>query len=113
MSIALIGGREQKKEAGFRRIEGHSLDLGMVVCYRIDHTPPFQIVAHRDGIDIAGRFPRVERQGVEALMDIMARAIRHHEHLRSFEPGEPQTIMSEDVFEIEEAQRDAQKLKVI
>lgn len=94
----------KKKEAGFVRRDGHSLEVGVVVAYMLPGLP-FQILAHRHGVHIRGEFPIVTRQGIEVLNDTLLRAVRHHEHLASFPMGEKQAPLPEMLLEAEEAQR--------
>ena len=108
MVAHLIGG--DKLEGTFVRMDGHSLQLGVVITYRLSGMN-FAIIISRNGVELAGRYPCVARQGVEALTDMLNRAIRHHEHLKSFPVGEQQTTIPERLFEEEEAQRDARIAK--
>jgi len=96
----------QKKQAGFVRKDGHSLEVGVVVAYVLPGIP-FQILAHRFGIQVEGKFPLVDGQGIQFLCDILARAVRHHDHLKEFAVGEKQTTIPEILLEAEEAQSEA------
>ena len=109
MTAHLIGGNN-KQEAGFVRVDGHSLQLGVVVSYKLTGLN-FVIIASRVGVELAGRFPCVGRAGIEALQDMLNRAVRHSEHLKTFPVGDRQTTIPEQLFEEEEAQRDARKAK--
>lgn len=97
---------QQPREGGFvRRADVHDLNLGVVVRYALVGMH-FEVAAHRDGVQCRGIFPNVDRTGISVLKDILDRAVRHHEHLKTFEVGQRQSTIPEDVFEIEESQRD-------
>ena len=74
---------------------GHSLTEGKVVSYVMVGAPaPFTVTASREGIVIRGQLG-VGVDGIDVLRDILARAAKHHTHLKSFAVGEPQTILDE------------------
>lgn len=104
----IIGREPEQKVIGFTRIEGHSIELGKVLAYVLPLKPvPFQILASRMGVQLMGSFPCVTRPGVEALRDMLDRALRQHEHLAAFPAGETQTYIPESVFDLEDVQRAA------
>lgn len=109
MPAHLIGGHAPQ-QGTFIRMDGHSLQLGKVITYKLTGLN-FAIIASRNGVELAGRFPCVDRRGIEALQDMLNRAVRHHEHLKSFAVGDVQTLIPERLFEEEEEQRDARKAK--
>ena len=104
--IHRIGAPPREQRGTFVREDIHSIKVGVVVSYLVVGTD-FMIVAHREGVDMRGTFPTVNRVGINALIDMLNRAVRHHEHLKSFAVGEKQTTIPEILFEEEEAQRDA------
>lgn len=83
----------------FQRRTGHSLELGRVVAYVLPGTD-FSILAHRDGVDVSGRFPRVSREGIEALRRVLSGALIHHGHLAQVPIGEIQTVLDEAVVSL-------------
>lgn len=98
--------------AQFIRRDGHSIELGVVVNYRLAGLP-FEILASRDGVQFRGTFPRTDRTGMTIFKDMLDRAVRQHEHLATFVLGDLQTTIPEEVFEEEEAQRDARAGKAV
>lgn len=102
MSGILLGRTNEDSQAFFRRRTGHSLEQGAVVLYELRGGRPFSIVAHREGVELSGTFPCVAREGVLALKQMLDRAVRHHEHLKSFAVGQRQTILDEEMLEKEE-----------
>lgn len=87
------------QQGHFIRRTGHTITSGRIVAYTLVGSPRlFQIQADRDGVEIRGQIS-VGSPGVEALRDVLQRAARHHEHLKSFAIGETQTILEEtDLF---------------
>lgn len=104
MPVHLIGGKNVQ-EGEFIRLDGHSFELGTTIIYQLVGLN-FVIVVSRNGVELVGRFPCVDRRGIHALQDMLNRAVRHHEHLKSFPIGQKQTTIPEILFEEEEAQRD-------
>jgi hypothetical protein len=98
-----ILGQEKKQEGYFDRRTGHAIEVGAVVEYRLVGFQ-FAVLAHREGIEAKGQFPCVRRDGGLTLMNVIARAIRHHEYLATFPVGAPQRILPETVLDIEEQQ---------
>lgn len=90
------------REDGFSRLTGHSLELGKVVAYQLKGSN-FQILATRHGVDVTGHFPVVGVEGVTVLKRMLDRALKHHQHLKTFKDGETQTILDESVLFNEEA----------
>lgn len=90
--------RRQQKSLSFIRADAHSLQQGVIVAYLLKDTP-FQVTSNRHGISIRGSYPQVGKAGITALMNILARAIRHHEHLKSFPLGTPQVALEESTFD--------------
>lgn len=89
----------------FGRGTGYSLERGRIVRYlMVDDTGQsmFQILAHRDGIQIQGSLNVGNEEGVHALTTILKRALRHHEHLKSYVVGTPQEILDERILIAEE-----------
>ena len=91
-----------KREGMFIRTTGYSLHTGVAVAYALQGHR-FRIIATRLGVDIAGSFPVVKHDGVETLIQLMRRAVRHYEHLASFANGQRQTVLNEDVLDTEES----------
>ena len=86
---------QPQREGSFKRRTGHSIKLGMVVAYELVGARPFSIIAHREGVEMSGSFPVVQHEGVTALKNILDRAVRHHQHLKSFPLGVRQTIQDD------------------
>lgn len=105
MGVHLLKGKNEPEQGRFVRDELQSLIGGIAIRYRLIGFP-FIIAAHRLGVNVEGKFPCVDRAGVQALKDILDRAVRHHEHLKSFAVGEKQIPLDETMFEEEEAARD-------
>jgi hypothetical protein len=101
MGIPIISNRPQPQNGVFYRQDGYSLQTGLAVHYGVRGTT-FKIVCTRDGIAIQGSYPMVGREGVEALRQMLARAIKHHEHLKSFTDGMKQVALDERTIELEE-----------
>lgn len=97
-----IIGQEKKKTRGFIRVTGHSLHAGLVVAYVL-RDEPFKIEVSREAIQIQGSFPPCDRAGIGALKQMLDRAVRHHEHLKSFPEGTKQEHLEENILEAEEA----------
>lgn len=90
-----------KTQAGFIRVDGHSLDEGVIVEYRLSGWD-YRVRVSRIGISIAGTFPTVNRLGIQAVIGVLLRAIRHHEHLAAFADGDRQVSLPEEIVEAEE-----------
>lgn len=83
------------RQGRFVRRTGHSLTAGKVVAYILTGAPtPFVISVSRDNIEIQGKLAFAV-EGIEVLRDVLDRARKHHEHLKSFAVGEPQTVLDE------------------
>lgn len=91
----------QRTEMEFRRLVGTSVKVGLVVTYRVGQQ--FQITAHRLGVEITGRFPTIDGQGADALIEMIRRAVKHHEHLKSYQDGARQDVLDERMLSTGEA----------
>lgn len=96
--------RQFKSKGSFERTETHTLQHGVVVLYRVVGFP-FAMAITRDGVQITGTYPNVQREGVEALIDMLHRAVLHHEHLNTFPVGTRQTTLSESDLDRDEMMR--------
>jgi hypothetical protein len=92
----------QRTAGVFIRTTGYSLETGKAVAYVLQGHK-FRIIATRLGVDLAGSFPIVQQDGVNILVHVLQRAVRHHEHLASFADGQPQTILNEDALDAEDS----------
>lgn len=79
------------------RRDGHSLEHGKVVEYRLDPFP-FRVLISRDGIQIQGTSPVFTQQTFPALNEVLTRAKIQYEHLSSFPVGTLQTDLDEDTL---------------
>jgi len=85
----------EERTASFQRGEGFDMTVGRVLTYTLPMTG-FTIVAHRFGVAWRGSVPIMSRNGVEALIGIIRRAVVHHEHLKtSYDSIEGQSYLSE------------------
>ena len=73
---------------------GHHLKVGVCVCYYVVGTD-FQVIIHRDGIEVSGRFPLVAAEGIVALKTVLDSAVLHLDHLRRTPIGEKQVPLTE------------------
>lgn len=96
----------------FSRGTGYTLEQGRMVRYlMVDHQGQFmfQILAHRDGVQVQGSLNIGNGEGIRALTTILKRASRHHEHLKSYPVGTPQTVLDEHILIAEERAESASK----
>lgn len=91
----------RQKSLNFIRRDGFSLQTGRAVAYTLSNGL-FQIEATRDGVTFHGSFPTVTRAGILAVTQTLIRAVRHHEHLKSFPLGTKQEALAEETIEAEE-----------
>ena len=91
-------GVRSRKGISFQRIDTYSLQTGVMVTYEAKETP-FRVRAGRDGVAIQGSLSWMDGAGVAAVMNLFARAIKHHEHLRTYPIGTRQQPLDESVFE--------------
>lgn len=96
----LIGGNKKEETDGvFIRMEARSIELGLAVIYKVQNCP-FQIIAHREGVQVIGQFPNTNRGGIDALTAMLYRAVAHHEHLATFPVGTAQVPLPEEMVAV-------------
>lgn len=89
----------------FVRGTGHDLRMGAIVEYKLNGFN-FKVRITREGVSVAGVLPVVDWEGVGVVIDVLKRAVKHHNHLKSFPLGERQTILDEHDLMTQEAVSD-------
>ena len=90
----------REQQVGFVRGDGHSLQQGVVVAYQLSGFPT-KVMASRQGVVVVGGIPMTNREGIELYIEILRRAIRHHEHLATFPLGFKQIPLTEQMLDAE------------
>jgi hypothetical protein len=96
-NFSIINVNKEQKDLAFVRVDGYTLQEGPIVAYALKDIP-FRVVIKRKGIRIEGSTPLLGKSGTVALMNLLARAIRHHEHIKGLPPGS-RAVLEESEFE--------------
>lgn len=89
----------QERQVRLLRRDGHDIRVGIIIGYHLEGLP-FEVFAHRIGIEVRGKTPALLPSAVNALKLLLDRAILQHNELASTAVGEKQTPIDEHDLDI-------------